>query len=476
MKRFVLFGVLFGVCYPAASWLAMRHTSLPAWGLPFEQHVPFVPWMALVYLTIIPALLIAPLILRDELASFATTLCLETLIATAFFVTLPQTTAFHRPPVTGWIAPFFHVADALNLESNQFPSLHVAFACTAAWAYGRRRGRAPHPALRATLSPQAGRGDLAARPFSPRGGEKVPEGRMRGGATLWTLWCLLVTASAWLTWEHHAVDLLGGALLAAACIHREVLWAEACCVIQCARFSMRNVRYLVIFLAIWLPSLLHWRRTRVVRLAFVTAQWIDDLLDGDRPSKRDPLEIVDELLARRFTRAPLPRLMAALFAELDAAAQEQFLELVREMRKDRLRLYQRWSEEQLDDHHRRTFHLSVDLMFTVTGCRARAADVAPMVDALAWCSVFRDLDDDLEKGLINIPAEVTDVEAWTRERHARAQITLSASAKAIDALDDGRARKILGVFQRSIERFAGSKIPLRRLNRGSSKCGATTLS
>ncbi|HKR98529.1 MAG TPA: phosphatase PAP2 family protein, partial [Candidatus Dormibacteraeota bacterium] len=365
MKRFVLFGVLFGVGYGGASWLAMQHASLPAWGLPFEQHVPFVPSTALLYLTIIPALLLAPLILREELEAFATTLCLETLIACAFFVVLPQTTAFHRPPVTGWVAPFFHLADALNLESNQFPSLHVAFACTVAWAYGRRRFR-----------------------------------------TFWTVWCLLVSASAWLTWEHHLADLLGGALLAAACIRREVLWAEACCVVQCARFSMRHPRYFVIFLAIWLPSLLHWRRTRVVRYAFVTAQWVDDLLDGDRPSKRDPLEIVDELLARRFTRAPLPRLTAALFAELDAAAQDEFLDLIKEMRKDRLRLHQRWDAQQLDEHHRRTFHLSVDLLLITTGCRARAAQVAPLIDALAWCSVFRDLEDDLEKGLINIPSEV----------------------------------------------------------------------
>jgi AraC-like DNA-binding protein len=57
-------------------------------------------------------------------------------------------------------------------------------------AYRRLSGTAPHPALRATLSPQAGRG--ATSPprghFQPRVallpacGEKVPEGRMRGGS------------------------------------------------------------------------------------------------------------------------------------------------------------------------------------------------------------------------------------------------------------------------------------------------------
>ena len=45
---------------------------------------------------------------------------------------------------------------------------------------------APHPALRATLSPQAGRGATARGvwPFSPLDGEKVAEGRMRGVESL----------------------------------------------------------------------------------------------------------------------------------------------------------------------------------------------------------------------------------------------------------------------------------------------------
>lgn len=415
MKRFLLFGVLFAVCYGGASWLAMQRASLPSWALPFEQHVPFLPWMAYVYLTIIPALLLAPLLLREELDAFATTLCWETLIACAFFVVYPLTTSFQRPPVSMFA---FRVADALNLEANQFPSLHVAFAVTCAWAYGRRRDTR---------------------------------------AALWSTWCVLVSASAWLMWEHHLVDLLGGAVLAWACIQREIVWAELCCLVQCARFSRRHVRYFLIFVAIWGPSLLRWRKTRVIRFAFVTAQWIDDLLDGDRPSKRDPLVIVDELLAGRFTREPLPRLMAALFRELQP--KDELLDLIREMRLDRVRLGERWSAQRLEEHHRRTFALSVDLMLQLTGCRARAAEVMPLVDALAWCSVFRDLDDDLAKGLINIPLEVTDAAAWSRDEHARALRTLRESKKAIDALSDRKAQRILGVFQRSIEKFADGRLP-----------------
>jgi hypothetical protein len=232
------------------------------------------------------------------------------------------------------------------------------------------------------------------------------------------------------------------------------LWVEACCLWQCARFSLRHPRYFVIFVSIWGPSLLAWRKRRVVRVAFVTLQWIDDLLDGDRKSKREPLEIVDELLAGN-SRHPLARLMAALFADLDAETQSELIALVREMRRDRVRMLARetWSESELDEHHRKTFNLSVDLLLRVTGCRARAGEVGPLVDALAWCSVFRDLDEDQRKGLNNIPHEV-EFEAWSRARHEQAKIALRESARAIASLEDPQARRILGVFQKSIERFA----------------------
>jgi hypothetical protein len=283
------------------------------------------------------------------------------------------------------------------------------------------------------------------------------------GRAFWTIWALIVTASAWLIWEHHFVDLIGGAVLAAIgirLVYPVEWWVELRCLEQCARFSMRHIRYFVIFAVIWGRSLGRWRERRVVRVAFCTLQWIDDLLDGDRACTREPLDIADALLddmtRRTFSGEPLSRLTKALFEDLDEEAQQTFIALVREMRRDRERVLQHavWSAPEIDEHLRRTFELSVDVMLSVTGCRARAADVAPLIEVLAWCSTFRDLDEDLRKGLINIPREVADVQQWARERHASALVTLNASSQSIARLDDPAARKILGVFQKSIERFA----------------------
>ena len=424
MLTFV-FAILFGVCYGGTSWLATLHASLPSWDFAFESRIPFMPSFAIVYLTIIPALLLAPLHFptRDALTPLFFTLCVETVIASAFFLVMPLTTTFVRPPVHGWIGLVFRFADTLNLQSNQFPSLHVAFACTVTWAYRSRS-------------------------------------RILLGA-----WCIAVAASAWLIWEHHLIDLIGGAVLAAICLRsvylplqnrekREMLSLELWCLAQCARFSMRHRRYLVIFAAIWGPSIFNWRALRVVRVAFCTAQWIDDLLDGDRPSKREPIEVVDEYLSGE------PWLLAEL-RRLDA--RDKFVALAGEMRCDRERVIDkmRWNAAEIDEHLRRTFHLSVELMLILTGARARASDVPALIDALAWCSTFRDLDEDLQKGLINIPREIDDVQAWARRRHAQCALSLRSSAIEIARLDDRRSRRILGKFQSSIERFHKRYAPHR---------------
>jgi hypothetical protein len=418
VRAAVLFALVFGVCYGGASWWTSTLPGpLPSWDLAFEQRVPFVPWTSLIYLTITPVLLLAPWLLRERTPMFAFALSVETLIATCFFLLVPQTTAWVRPAVMGWARVPFGIADALNLSYNTFPSLHVAFAVSAAWAYRR---------------------------------------------VAWKFWAFAVALSTWLMWEHHVADILGGvalAMLVMRVAERESTWVELCCLAQCARFSRRHVRYFVIFVAIYAPSLLHWRRTRAVRTGFCAAQWIDDLLDGDRPSSREPLEIVDELLLDRSSH-PISRLMRALFADLSAEGEQEFLALVQCMRVDRIRVLDRavWTAAQLDEHHRRTFTLSVNLTLTTTGCTARAEQVPSLIDALAWCSVFRDLDDDLRKGLNNIPLGA-DVEEWTRESHARACMTLSHSTAEVAALDDVRARKLLGTFQRSIEKYAGLPHP-----------------
>src|SRR5215203_3186517 len=45
----ILFAVVFAVCYGGAAWWTGRYASLPSWDFAFEQQVPFVPALSLVY-------------------------------------------------------------------------------------------------------------------------------------------------------------------------------------------------------------------------------------------------------------------------------------------------------------------------------------------------------------------------------------------------------------------------------------------
>src|SRR6185295_379846 len=80
-------------------------------------------------------------------------------------------------------------------------------------------------------------------------------------------------------------------------------------------------------------------------------------------------------------------------------------------------------------------------------------EVPSLVEALGWCSVVRDLEDDQRKGLDNIPSDV-DYDALSRESLLRVRETLQRSALEIARLNDARARRILGIFQRSVEKYA----------------------
>jgi hypothetical protein len=413
---FALFAAVFAICFGGASWITSHSASLPAWDLPFEQSIPFVPSASLVYLTITPALLFSLYYFRtrEAMAPFAIALCTEVAIATVCFLLFPQTVAWTRPAVTGWPRIPFNLADAMNLSYNQFPSLHVAFAVSIAWAYPRHRA-------------------------------------------FWRLWSAGVAVSTWLMWEHHLVDIVGGVALAAVVmpllyphVHNELQ-----CLWQCARFSRRHLRYFVIFIAIYAPSLLHGKRYRAVRYGFCAAQWIDDLLDGDRPSKREPLEIIDNL---DNGNDALSRLVTAFYNEIDTPAQQEFHDLVQCMRTDRVRVLTaaRWTQAQLDAHHEATFRHSVNLLLITTGCTARAHDVPSLINALGWCSVVRDLEDDLRKGLNNLPVDVAPTQ-WSRDAHARACMALDRAQIEIAALPDARARRILRIFARSIATYTAAK-------------------
>ena len=126
----------------------------------------------------------------------------------------------------------------------------------------------------------------------------------------------------------------------------------------------------------------------------------------------------------------------------------------------------------LAEHHRRTFHLALDLALQLSGSRLRAADTPELIEALAWSSPVRDLDEDLEKGLINVPSEVIAEAGWTgreenlepildtpavvdwlRREHRRGAASILALGERLPSIDDRRGRKILAAFRRVLAAY-----------------------
>ena len=458
------FTLFFLLVYGGASWVTGFYPGGLRVDLPFERHIPFVPAWAAVYVSMDLLLLLSLFILRTwrDMVPFVWALALETVLGSVCFLLLPVEVAWPAREVSGDSAFVFLLADTMNLERNYLPSLHVAFACTAALAYGEQAG-----------------------------------GLARAG---FTLWATAIAASTLLIHEHHVVDVLAGALLAwgtwravAPLARREdvleSLRVEALCVREMYRFSRRHPRYLLAALGLYRYALPDWRATRVARTGFCFLQLVDDVLDGDRPVTGEPLDWVDTLLARLESGGEEREDVAAtlgrwFLAELrDDGARAEALRLVRTMRRDRERVRERRELDAaaLRAHHRETFELSVGLMLHTARAEVRALDSPALLDAFGWCSAMRDLREDLDKGLFNVPAEVALAirtegsdpwryeslvgsaagREWLMAEHGRARSLLDAARGELLALEGRAGLALLRLFHRSIEGFWAKRLPRR---------------
>jgi membrane-associated phospholipid phosphatase len=182
LRSSAAFAALFVLVYGGADRLTALHGVRWRVDLPGETSLPFIAPLSAVYLSMNLLLGLAPWVLRrvEEFRTLFWTLTAELFAAGVFFLLFPIALMFPAPAAEGFWGPFFRTADVLNLDHNLFPSLHVAFACTTAAAFGASRG---------------------------------PTGRL-----LLNLWAAAVAVSTVLTHQHHVADVLGGWALAAAAL------------------------------------------------------------------------------------------------------------------------------------------------------------------------------------------------------------------------------------------------------------------
>ena len=143
----------------------------------FEHRLPFVPALTLVYSSLYAMFGVVAFTLNTnrEIDAFGCLLVLLLFVAGIGFLIVPAELAFVIPADKGRLATAFEWADRCNLTYNLLPSLHVAYAVACA--------------------------------------ETVRKKQLLAAAWLHG-WALAIAVSAWLTYQHHLVDLVAGYLVA----------------------------------------------------------------------------------------------------------------------------------------------------------------------------------------------------------------------------------------------------------------------
>lgn len=177
-KLSALFFILFYSIYGATDYVTSLHSYRINAYFDWELQIPRMTWMSLVYLSISPLLLLAPFIIRgkDEFNMLFKIMLFETIIASALFLILPMEDAYRYQKPQGFFGQFYLFADKINLTYNELPSLHVAFAFTAAIFYGQKAKQSYKVFL--------------------------------------MIWAILIAISTLVTHQHHVSGVLSGILLA----------------------------------------------------------------------------------------------------------------------------------------------------------------------------------------------------------------------------------------------------------------------
>jgi len=172
----IILGSFFFLVYGLCNWITSLRSGVGSFYWDWERGIPFVPALILPYMSL--DLFFAGAIFlsrRRELNIHAKRVVTAISIAAVCFLLFPLRFSLIRPDTTGFPGFLF---DWLKLDRpyNQMPSLHIAL-CAIVWAPYSRRVRG---LLRYILMG----------------------------------WFILIAASPVLIYQHHMIDILGGALLA----------------------------------------------------------------------------------------------------------------------------------------------------------------------------------------------------------------------------------------------------------------------
>ena len=168
-----LFIVVFGGCDYLTGIRTVRYRI----DFAFEQDLPFLPGLSMIYSSLYAGFAMMFLLLRTkpEIYRFVRLMTCITIAAGIGFLLLPAELQFQIPEDHGRLPTAFEWADRLNLTYNLCPSLHVSYGAMNAEVFRRKSSWL---------------------------------------GLLGHLWAIAIAVSAWTTYQHHLVDLISGYALA----------------------------------------------------------------------------------------------------------------------------------------------------------------------------------------------------------------------------------------------------------------------
>ncbi len=174
-----LFLIVYGFC----NWFTSQRSDVGTIYFEWERLIPFVPLMIAPYMSIDLFFVAAPFLCRTrrELSTFTDRIAAAIITAGICFLLLPRRFAFVRPRTDGILGAIFDWFRTMDLPYNLFPSLHIALGALLSVTYARHT----------------------------RGMVRIAS----------SVWFILIAASAVLTYQHHILDVVGGAALAGYCFY-----------------------------------------------------------------------------------------------------------------------------------------------------------------------------------------------------------------------------------------------------------------
>lgn len=172
------FLMYFYIFYGAASFLSDFTSKRYSVAFSWEKDIPFIPQTAWVYSSLSLLLVLCLFMIKDQkqLRRLFKILCAQVAIASLFFILFPIEKTFPSRYAQDDLPLIFLFADIINLNNNDFPSLHVCLAYTAVMIALKSQG------LVISL--------------------------------IFYSWATMIAISTLLIHEHHLLDVIGGILLA----------------------------------------------------------------------------------------------------------------------------------------------------------------------------------------------------------------------------------------------------------------------